>query len=405
MRRRIDGRKGGPLRTFVSSPRDVSLRWWMFYVHLITGIAFGLYFAVIGLTGSIVVFEPELSRLTMPPAALRPASADPLPLNTIVERVETAFPGRTISLVRWHPEPADRYLISLKAKDAGEIDEYVYMDRATGQILGMRPNWIRWMVELHVYLLTGKRGLQVNGIGALLLVIVSLTGIVVWWPGIRKWARGFKINLRANWRGLNYDAHRVVGVFSLVVLVVLGVTGFYFGFPEPFQRAVNYRVIPTSVVRNDLPPLDLDALVARADAALPGGLVTVLYPPATPTDPYRFRVKLPGDNWHFGRSEVYLDRYTGEVRGVHDIRKLSVAQLVFVQWMAPIHYGRFGGLATRILWLVAGLTPLVLFVSGCLMWWNRSLVKSWRRRAAQRPAPRSQQAPHSDLPESVHGNS
>jgi uncharacterized iron-regulated membrane protein len=79
---------------------------------------------------------------------------------------------------------------------------------------------------------------------------------------------------------------------------------------------------------------------------------------------------------------VYLDQYGGEVRGVHDVRTLSLAQLVFVQWMVPIHYGRFGGLSTRILWVIAGITPLVLFVSGCLMWWNRSLSKAWRRRKA-----------------------
>jgi hypothetical protein len=45
------------VRTFIVSPRRISARWWLFYVHLITGLAFGLYFVLIGVTGSVFVFE------------------------------------------------------------------------------------------------------------------------------------------------------------------------------------------------------------------------------------------------------------------------------------------------------------------------------------------------------------
>ena len=375
----------GVLRTFITSPRRASLRWWLFYTHLITGVLFGLYFVVIGITGSIIVFEPEISRATMP--SPRPVNGPPLPLNRVVDRISEAYPGRSINFIRWYPEPADRYRVRLRPGPEGGTDTYVYIDRATGGVLGESPWWIRWTMELHIYLLGGTTGLKVNGIGALLLGIVSLTGLVVWWPGMRRWARGFKMNLRASWRGLNYDAHRVIGVVSMVVMLAFAFTGFYFGFPALFRQAVGYREIPKSLAPSGTPAnIDLDSLVKRADAALPGGIVTVLYPPASNTDIFRFRVKLPGDGWEFGRSEVYFDQYSGELRGIHDVRALSVPQLVFVQWMAPIHYGRFGGMLTRVLWVVSGLVPLVLFISGCLMWWNRSLVKMWRRRSASAPS-------------------
>ena len=47
--------------------------------------------------------------------------------------------------------------------------------------------------------------------------------------------------------------------------------------------------------------------------------------------------------------------------------------------IAPIHFGDIGGLFTRILWVVIGLTPGILFVTSLLLWWNRSLSKKWRR--------------------------
>lgn len=42
---------------------------------------------------------------------------------------------------------------------------------------------------------------------------------------------------------------------------------------------------------------------------------------------------------------------------------------LLVRW----HFGRFGGLGVRVLWVLLGLLPAVLFVTGGIMWWNRVL--------------------------------
>lgn len=373
----IDARSGG----------RASLRWWLFYIHLITGITFGLYFVVIGLTGSIIVFEPELIKATMPPPTSRSADAPRLPLNRMVERIEAAYPGRRIAYVRWVPYPEDRYRVRLKPDPhQGGIDKNVFFDRSTGEVLGEAPWWLRWLEELHFYLLSGTTGLRVNGIGALLLALASISGLVVWWPGIRRWGSGFRINVRSNWQGVNYDAHKVIGAVALVILMAFAFSGFYFGFPQLFERPVNYPEPPESIIRDGLPPVDLDELVGRAHVAVPDALVTQVSLPASARDTYKVRIKVQGEAFEFGRSQVYFDRYGGELRGIYDSRSLSVPQRVFVEWMAPIHYGLFGGLFTRILWAIAGVVPLVLFISGCLMWWNRSLVKVWRRRRVPAPA-------------------
>jgi uncharacterized iron-regulated membrane protein len=43
--------------------------------------------------------------------------------------------------------------------------------------------------------------------------------------------------------------------------------------------------------------------------------------------------------------------------------------------MTPLHYGTFGGTFTRVLYILLGFVPLVLFVTGLAMWWNRVLAK------------------------------
>ena len=37
----------------------------------------------------------------------------------------------------------------------------------------------------------------------------------------------------------------------------------------------------------------------------------------------------------------------------------------------PLHYGTFGGLPTRILYVFVGLVPLILFITGFVMWQYR----------------------------------
>jgi uncharacterized iron-regulated membrane protein len=45
-------------------------------------------------------------------------------------------------------------------------------------------------------------------VGAVVLVLILLTGIVLWWPGLRVW----RVNVRANWkRRINFDLHSAIG--------------------------------------------------------------------------------------------------------------------------------------------------------------------------------------------------
>jgi len=45
----------------------------------------------------------------------------------------------------------------------------------------------------------------------------------------------------------------------------------------------------------------------------------------------------------------------------------------FLRWLSRLHFGRFGGWPVKALWTVLGLIPVVLFITGAVMWWNRVL--------------------------------
>ena len=55
-----------------------------------------------------------------------------------------------------------------------------------------------------------------------------------------------------------------------------------------------------------------------------------------------------------------------------------------LRWVARLHFGRFAGWPIKTLWFLIGFAPVILFITGAIMWWNRVLSplleKGWLHR-------------------------
>jgi uncharacterized iron-regulated membrane protein len=67
---------------------------------------------------------------------------------------------------------------------------------------------IEWLVNLHENLLSGSTGRLVNGIGAICVTSLCLTGAIIWWPGIKNWRRSLTVSWRAPFARIIWDLHR-----------------------------------------------------------------------------------------------------------------------------------------------------------------------------------------------------
>jgi uncharacterized iron-regulated membrane protein len=110
----------------------------------------------------------------------------------------------------------------------------------------------------------------------------------------------------------------------------------------------------------------------------------VIWPPQA-GGAFALRMRLPGDPHRIGLNWIYVDGASARVLRV-DRFDQQPPGVQLIRLMIPLHYGTIGGIFTRLLWLVVGLAPGVLFVASLLMWWNRSLSKKWRKRGQQVPA-------------------
>jgi uncharacterized iron-regulated membrane protein len=98
---------------------------------------------------------------------------------------------------------------------------------------------LEWLVDLHENLLSGVRGRTLNGIGAICLTLLCMTGAVLWWPGITYWRRSMTVNWRSSFARLNWDLHNALGFWCFLFVMMWGISGIYFAFPQVFNAAVD----------------------------------------------------------------------------------------------------------------------------------------------------------------------
>jgi uncharacterized iron-regulated membrane protein len=94
---------------------------------------------------------------------------------------------------------------------------------------------MEWFVNLHDELLMGLTGRHLNGLGATCLTLICVSGIVVWWPGITHWRRSLGVNPRLSFARLNWDLHNALGLWSLFFVLMCGISGAYFAYPNVFN--------------------------------------------------------------------------------------------------------------------------------------------------------------------------
>jgi uncharacterized iron-regulated membrane protein len=94
---------------------------------------------------------------------------------------------------------------------------------------------IEWLVKAHDNLLSGSIGRYVNGFGGMCLVLLCLTGAVIWWPGIKNWRRSLTVNWQAHFGRISWDLHSALGFWFFLFILVWGLSGVYFAFPALFN--------------------------------------------------------------------------------------------------------------------------------------------------------------------------
>ena len=341
-------------------------------LHLILGLAAGVIITSLGVTGSIMAFEPEIDHWQHRALMDVAPGGTPHLISEVIATVAGAYPDTPISGVTLGSSPTRAYAVSTKKG-------LVYVNPYTLDIKGLRPNgpdWLSNVHQIHLRLNTtwGKPVVSWSGVIMLLLV---LSGLYLWWPVKRVTVTTGKTPFRT-W----YDWHNAVGIFSFVFLLLLSVTGVFIGF-ESSAVPLAYRVTGSVPARAVSPKLKAQPGVAQitpdraleiAAQALPGA-TPFFVPVVSPTDAYNVRARFSEDLTPGGRSRVLIDSYSGAVMSADSSRTAPGGRRVETTNRA-IHTGDIFGWPSKIVMSVASIMAPVQLLTGVMLWVRRKRART-----------------------------
>ena len=392
-------------------------------IHLWLSVPFGLIITLVCFSGAMLVFENEVNEwFRRDLYYVETVKESPLPMDKLLEKVATTLPDSvSVTGVSISSDPGRAYQVSLSKPRRASL----YVDQYTGEVKGKseRSGFFMFMFRMHRWLLDsmnpGNEGIfwgkMIVGVSTLLLVFVLISGIVIWWPRTRKALKNsLKITATKGWRRFWYDLHVAGGMYALIFLLAMALTGLTWSFP--WYRTAFYKVFGVEVQqraaqgheqKSDAQKRDTK-LVAHREKKREGNEVqkgersrrpennhSDMYSVTSPfvywqeiydklrrqnpeykqisissgtasvsfnrfgnqraSDRYSFNT----DNGEFTETSLYQHQdKSGKIRG----------------WIYSVHVGNWGGMFTRILTFIAALLGTALPLTGYYLWIKR-LIK------------------------------
>lgn len=356
------------------------MRLWVRRVHLWLGLGLGGLFLLLGLTGTVLAFYPEVDRLLHPELQVQGAAPARGPeWDRALATVRAAFPDKTGPWrfeVTGKPGPIPARYYNPPERTGHAFRPMMVWLSPDGVRVLRRDYWgeyaMTFVYDLHYRLLLGETGAQIVGWAGFPLLALLASGVWAWWPR-GSWRKALRLKLAAPAQRSLRDWHKLAGLSGAVFLLLLTGTGIMLALPDETGTALAAAGLPV----DEAPLLPrtsaADALlpsqaVALAERALPGARLAWIETPPASGGLWKLRMQVAGDpSFRFPHSYVWVDGASGRVAAVQDARRAGGGSTI-TNWLHPLHDGSAGGLAGRALAALAGLVPLVLFVTGWMRW-------------------------------------
>jgi uncharacterized iron-regulated membrane protein len=347
----------------------MKLRPALMWIHLVLGLTGAVILAIVAFTGAYITFQDPLFRWLNPvPDVAGPAG--PLNTSAVIDSVEARFTPRHVVSIAMRPG-SEATVVRLGDRTA------VFVNPATGAIIGSRPgrfasleNLTALMRRLHTNLVLGPKGRLLVTAATAEALLLALTGLWLWW---RKKHWQFR-----PWRGslfrVSWDLHNATGIWFLVPVLSLVLTGLLISMPGPIYRVAGVEPAPwlnpplsVEPGADHGQPALLPRVLAVADSALPGE-VTGLSIPTSPRGAFGVRK---------GSTTAFVDQHTGALIEVRPDRAPTTGDDAY-QVIEDLHTGVLLGAPGRVLMTLGSLMLVVASVTGGVLGVKRVLILAGR---------------------------
>lgn len=376
-------------------------RYWV-TLHRWLGLTVGVLFCIAGLSGSVLVYYPEIDRLVNPGLATPTSAAPARPMAEVLAAAGTIAEGRFVHSV--FPAdasfPVHRVWLTPSAQDQSHMWE-VLVDPGSAKVLGERQavpvfeldrrNLVNTVYTLHYNLFAGPVGQTVVGLVGVVLLVSVISGLCLWWPRGDKWRQALTVKRAASGHRRNVDWHRLTGAYGAVLLGIVAFTGVCLVFPDyvsvvfPKDQAAALASPPAAVRPLGVSP-SADQAMAQARAAQPGSRIAVLWLPHADGPDWSVNLREPtGIGAAGGRASMGIDARSGAITRL-ERSSHGTAETQFFAWQLPLHNGAAFGAVGRLAICIAGLLPSILMLTGIAIYSRkRAARRKYGRREARFP--------------------
>lgn len=357
---------------------------WTRKLHLWLGLASGFIIFIVAITGCIFVFHDEIRDLTQDWRKIAPQDEDFVLPSVLQQKVKKRYPGADVSMVIYQNRERPAHIPII----VDDTPYNIYFNPYSGELLHMQNlnrDFFFIVEEIHMYLLLPERiGRQVVGISTIIFVFLIISGLILSWPKKKKdLSKNFGIRWNARWRRVNYDWHKVTGMYISLLALVIAFAGLGFSYEwmhEAFYVVGNLgkeypedHMSPTiRTSENFSADNPIDLAFVRTVKLMPesGMYFTWEQGEDTPIITGAYPDALEFDH----QSNLYFHPQTGELLRTHYYPDKSTG-LKLQEMNYGLHTGQYFGLPGKILAFFVSLFVAGLPVSGFMIWWGRKKKK------------------------------
>ena len=357
-----------------------TIRRTLFQVHMWIGLVLGAAFVAVSLSGAILVYDDHFTDWIAPPPKAQ-TGGQRLPLTFIANAAREAVQADADAQVQvlLPSEGDDAASVRVSGKHASvpaslkePTNLLVYVDPPSGRVLEVRADGrlpvFQWLHQFHGSLKLGRDvGRPLVGWIGVGMVLLGLSGIILWWPRKGQWKYAFLVRRTATGLRFHRELHAAAGIWMFVAFMAVSFSGVAISFPQTMRGIVGASA-PTPAPNVEAVPgarrLGPDHVFVIAQKAMPGATVRGVTIPDKADEPLTAAMAS-----RFGTTAtVYVHPNTGAVLAVRDTANIGGSDS-FMALQRPIHDGQGNlGHVWEFLVFLSGLVPLLFVITGTIMW-------------------------------------
>lgn len=358
-------------------------------IHLWLGIGSGIILFLVCFSGTFLAFEHEIKDLFTEKMVVTPTE-NVKSITELTSLVKNNVDGE-LSRVTLPSDTKEPYIFTIKTSPKDRRGTAFYVNPYTAEILkapkSSADGFMMFMFRMHRWIMLDVPiGRPIVGIATIIFLILSVTGIVLWFPKKVKWKNmksGFKIKMNANWKRVNHDLHNTLGFYACIFIVIMCLTGLcwsFEGYRNGLSTVLGAKVFgnrgggPSFDVKNtDKPTITLEDAIAMAEKTYPYEGETVISFPSEKEETYTV-YKYDENAWSpSSYNKMVIDIY-GSVLGIENFNEKPL-NVQIASTIRPIHTGEIFGMFSKIIYFLACLIATSLPITGTLIWINKMKKK------------------------------